>query len=107
MTAQLFDFPAQEDRPSLRLVWLKGFKYFWAEYPRKEKKVDAQRAWVQLCPRKETELRPLYKRIMALLECRVEGSWQGREKQHIMLPASFLRGESFDAEDVREAVLGE
>ena len=106
MTAQLFEFPTQEN-PSLRETWLKGFPSFWREYPRKEKKRDAEKAWLGLCPRQERELRPLYKRIMALLECRLEGSWQGREKKHILLPGTFLRSESFDAEDVREAVLGD
>lgn len=65
------------------------FCWFWSEYPRKEKKGDAYKAWLQT-----EKIRPAAEELMAKVisyadQCRY------KDKQYVMLPASWLRAWSW------------
>lgn len=67
-----------------------GFETFWAAYPRRDAKKDAQRAWNQIGPPDG----PLLATILGDLQTRV---WP-RERKYIPLPATYLRGERWNDE---------
>lgn len=69
------------------------FAQFYAEYPRKVGKKDAEKAWKAL---KVTQL--IGDHIHAVLEKRKREDWRGREVRFIPYPAHFLRAECFDDE---------
>ena len=61
------------------------FCWFWSEYPRKEKKGDAFKAW------KQTEsMRPPIEEIIAAVD-KYADQCRYRDRQFILLPASWLR----------------
>jgi len=77
------------------------FAEFYADYPRKVGKKDAEKAWKTL---KVTQL--IGDKIHALLEKRKREDWKGRDVKFIPYPAHFLRSEGFD-DDVEVHVKAE
>ena len=70
-----------------------GFEDFWQEYPRKQAKKDAFKAWCQVQPTRDTQVD-----ILAAL------NWQKHQRNwrenmlYIPMPASYLRGERWTDE---------
>lgn len=69
------------------------FSDFWAAYPRRRKKLDAEKAWKQAVKR---GVKP--EAIMASLELMLRTEWKRRKPEYLPYPASFLRGEAFEDE---------
>ena len=61
------------------------FVWFWSEYPRKEKKGDAFKAWQQT-----KNIRPPIEEIIAAVDAYAE-KCRFRDAQYVLLPASWLR----------------
>lgn len=87
-------------RPLLKLVVANRpeqtfSQHFWPNYPRKESKLDAQKAWVELDPNDS-----LVAEIVRTLE------WQGylwveverRQSNHMPLPGTYIRGRRWEDE---------
>ena len=71
---------------------LKGFANFWNAYPRKQKRIDAQKAWVQMA--KE---RPSTAEIVHAVNCQKKSTeWKKDKGQYIPHPATWLRGGCWD-----------
>ena len=66
-----------------------GFHNFWAAYPRRVNKRDAEKAWKQIQAEQQQAA------IMALLADRKINEWRGRRLDKVPYPATFLRGEDF------------
>jgi len=64
---------------------------FWATYPRKKGKVEAQKAWRKVKP-EEVEA------IIARIELNKLGEWQGKALQYIPYPATWLNGRRWEDE---------
>lgn len=63
------------------------FAWFWDAYPRKKKKLDAERAW-----RQTADLRPPIEALIAALDKQVaEYDWVGRGESYFPYPATWLR----------------
>lgn len=63
------------------------FLEFYDAYPRHEARDDAEKAW-----RQTATLRPPFAILMATVHRQKAHNFSGREKKHIPLPASWLRG---------------
>lgn len=72
------------------------FDRFWAQYPRRQKKKDARKAWEQIAPSSEL----VERMIAALVWQRVQPQWVKDGGAYIPLPASWLRAEQWDDEPV-------
>ena len=68
------------------------FLWFWSEYPRKEKKGDAYKAWNQT-----QGIRPVTEEVIAAV-CKYAEVSKFRDRQFILLPASWLRAWSWTDE---------
>ena len=75
---------------------LSDFELFWECYPRKRKKLDAQRAWVQT-----ERIRPAIEVIIAAVEALNKShEWhRDPEGRYIPYPASWLRDGQWDDEE--------
>ena len=71
-----------------------GFAAFWAAYPRKMKKQDAEKAWAQVLRR---DVDPAHVIAQAVAQA-ARWATEGRQAQYIPYPASWLRGGSYDDE---------
>lgn len=71
-----------------------GFQEFWDLYPRKEKKVDARKAWMSVTVQSSIQI-PV---LIEALKNQLEWNFHGRAYQYIPLPASWLRGERWNDE---------
>lgn len=68
------------------------FCWFWSEYPRKEKKGDAFKAW------KQTEnIRPQAEEVIAAVN-KYADKCRYKEMQYVMLPATWLRAWAWEDE---------
>jgi len=66
---------------------LSDFELFWEVYPRRQKKGDATKAWLQT-----ESIRPSIEEIIsAIHEQQKSVQWQKDGGQYIPLPASWLR----------------
>lgn len=72
-----------------------GFDIFWKEYPRKDGKQDAIKAWRSLNPGKQ-----LQDTIRKDVQRRIHegGSWFNTERRFIKMAASYLRGRRWEDE---------
>lgn len=61
------------------------FCWFWEEYPRKEKKGDAFKAW-----RQTESIRPAIEEVIAAVNKYAE-KCRYKETQYVLLPATWLR----------------
>jgi hypothetical protein len=68
------------------------FCWFWSEYPRKEKKGDAFKAWQQT-----KQIRPPVEEVIAAVD-RYAEACRFKDRQYVMLPASWLRAWSWEDE---------
>lgn len=66
-----------------------GFAAFWAPYPKHEAKKDAWKAWCQVQPSRETQM----KIHLALSWQKTQPDWVKAGGAYVPLPASYLRGE--------------
>lgn len=72
-----------------------GFEVFWSDYPRKEAKVDARKAW-----RQGKHTRATAHAIQDALQWQTQQkNWQ-ESKRYIPLPASYIRGERWKDEKI-------
>jgi hypothetical protein len=80
-------------RRRLRPEPAEGFAEFYAAYPRRQGRVDAERAWNALRPSPE-----LRAEILEAVERHKRSDWRGKERQYIPLPATFLNGRRWEDE---------
>jgi len=80
-----------------------GFKRFWELYPRKTAKNEARKAWMGLFPGADKDKMLERYTLVARLLAVHKREWLERDRRLIPYPATWLRRESFDAEDVAEA----
>jgi len=71
---------------------MEGFEEFWAAYPRREAKRDAQKAWQQM----NEDQRFAAKHAIGVHARYWDMS--GRERRYIPLPATWLRGQRWEDE---------
>lgn len=70
------------------------FIQFWIEYPRKEAKKDAEKAWDKINPAEE-----IFQEIMnGLRSAKGSRNWIKNDGEYIPLPATWLRGERWKDE---------
>ncbi len=102
-----FDLLPTPTQPTIADRWEQTFhQWFWLDYPRKEAKQRALKAYMNLMPKTQDQAAAMAKGICDLLEFRMK-QWEGRERNHIPLPASWLNSESFSPADVEESMLEE
>ncbi len=77
-----------------------AFDRFWHEYPRKQGKKDAFRAWLKVMPSAE-----LVDRMIANVEARCRSDWTKENMKFIPLAAGWLRGERWEDEVASEEVV--
>jgi len=78
------------------------FEKFWREYPRKQAKVDAERAFKSLNPSED-----LLAVIIADISSRKQSeAWLKDKGKYIPLPATYLRGKRWEDETKKEAPNG-
>ena len=82
--------PIQEEARQSSLP--EDFCWFWSEYPRKEKKGDAFKAW-----RQTESIRPSIEELIAAVDKYAE-KCRYKDKQYVMLPASYLRAWAWEDE---------
>jgi hypothetical protein len=88
MSARLVEL-IQKNSPQLQ-----GFDLFWEAYPRKQKKIDAQQAWLQM-----GKLRPPIEKILGAIETQKRSlQWVKDCGEYIPLPATWLRAGQWDDE---------
>lgn len=64
------------------------FALWWAAYPKKRAKLDAEKAW-----RQTRGQRPPLEQMLAMLELqRASRDWQRKDGEYIPHPATYLRG---------------
>ncbi len=71
-----------------------GFTAFYDDYPRHQKRVDAQRAWNALKP--DEELKMVIHE--AVLQVRHTDQWQREYGKYVPLPATYLRNRMWEDE---------
>ena len=64
------------------------FAEFYAAYPRKRNKPDAEKAWGKIPPM-------LHAEIMAAIEAQKANNWKGKAAQWIPYPGTWLRAEGW------------
>lgn len=75
-----------------------GFQAFYARYPLKKARKDAEKAWTQVKPTPETE-----EAIHAALDWQIP-YWQSMEWYTPPYPASYLRGERWTDEQPKTTI---
>lgn len=93
------EIPAKrvESKPELR-----GFDEFWAAYPKKRSRGDAEKAWQKLRPDKA-----LLAKILEAVEVAKTGDdWRKDNGQFIPYPASWLRSKGWEDEHGTPATAG-
>lgn len=71
-----------------------SFLHFWSAYPKKESKIDAEKAWKKLNPPKDL----LEKILLSVERSKLSASWMKENGQYIPLPATWLRGRRWEDE---------
>lgn len=89
----------EQNRTALARVEPDGFEAFWADYPKKKSRSDAERAWRKLAP--SPDLRQRIHDAIAAQRCSPQ--WLREGGQYIPYPASWLNGRRW--EDEVEAAL--
>jgi len=69
-----------------------GFDRFYAAYPRKRGKAEAQKAWTRRVKPEEVEA------IIARVELNKLGEWRRKDREYIPHPASWLNGRRWEDE---------
>jgi hypothetical protein len=73
---------------------MEDFDLFWANYPRKQKKWDARKAWAQTA-NDRPDMKTLIEAI--LKQCQTQ-QWMKDNGQYIPLPATWLRAGQWEDE---------
>lgn len=81
--------------PLKRTEYPEDFEEFWNAYPRRDKKKDAYKAWIQT-----SEIRPPQKDLMESVK---HYSGLGLDRKYTALPASWLRGERWEDDRDQDA----
>ncbi len=68
------------------------FEDFWASYPRRQKRKDAEAAWKRIDPRKRSAI------LKGVEAWKRSEQWNRDGGQYIPLPTSFLNGERWEDE---------
>lgn len=76
------------------------FGDFWKSYPRKQAKVEAEKAWKQIGGERFPYM------LGAIERARTTDDWRRNNGQYVPLPASYLRGKRFDDELDADATMG-
>ena len=89
--------PKEEPRnPFKNLTQQKRFDSFWAAYPKKRSKGQAERAWMKICPDEA-----LFKEIMSgLKKAKISHDWVKDGGQFIPYPATWLNAKGWEDEHV-------
>src|SRR5688572_14062117 len=77
------------------------FDDFWRAYPRKQARVEAEKAWRQIVGERYPYM------ILAIKRAKETDQWQRNSGQYIPMPASYLRGKRFDDELDGDLTMGE
>lgn len=73
--------------------WRESFPLFWEEYPKRQKRPDAERAWMRVPLREQGGM----DQILAGLErWKRSGQWARDDGQYIPLPATWLNARQYD-----------
>lgn len=88
-----FEAPKQPKRSKKPIEEPTGFTRFYTEYPKHEGRKPALMAWLKLNPSAE-----LAETIIAHVKRRKETVWRGKDKQFILLPATFLNEKRWEDE---------
>lgn len=88
-----FEAPKQPKRSKKPAEEPTGFTRFYTEYPKHEGRKPALMAWLKLNPSAE-----LAETIIAHVKRRKETVWCGKDKQFILLPATFLNEKRWEDE---------
>lgn len=85
----------KEEKKTIHSAGLdKSFRQFWSSYPRREAKINAQKAWEKIDPDMETVTR-----IINDVEARGRSEqWKKNGGQFIPLPATYLNGRRWEDE---------
>lgn len=88
-----FEAPKQPKRSKKPIEEPTVFTRFYTEYPKHEGRKPALMAWLKLNPSAE-----LAETIIAHVKRRKETVWRGKDKQFILLPATFLNEKRWEDE---------
>ena len=75
-----------------------AFEEFWANYPRKQNKITAQKIW------KREKLDKIAPQIIEDVKKRTEQYWKHKQKEHILLPSSYLNRQGWNDEIIPPAM---
>lgn len=78
-----------------------AFADFWKAYPRKQAKVEAEKAWRQIGGEQFPYM------LGAIEKSKKRDDWRRNNGQFIPLPASYLRGKRFDDELETDLTMGQ
>ena len=76
----------------------RGFEDFWKEYPKKQGKLNARKAWDKLCRSERVDEMFLTVLMQGLRDRKESRDWQKDNGQYIPLPASWLNGRRWEDE---------
>jgi len=93
--AQAGDEQPNPDAPKIT------FADFWRCYPRRQARVDAEKAWKQIGGERYPYM------LTAIERAKETDQWQRNNGQYIPMPASYLRGKRFDDELGDDVTMGE
>ena len=73
-------------------IYPEDFLWFWSEYPNKQNKLDALKAWQQTA-----DLRPPVEQVIAAIATQLRSyRWTKHGGEYIPYPASWLRAGGWD-----------
>jgi hypothetical protein len=81
-----------------RVLEIDHFDNFWNIFPRKQKKIDAQKIW------KRKKFNRIAVLILEDVQKRIKSEWMGIEKRFIPLPSTYLNGERWTDEVLERPV---
>jgi hypothetical protein len=89
--------PCRQPRPSRRCVSFPGFDQFWATYPKKRSKGQAERAFSKLAPDEQ-----LLATMLAMIErAKKSEGWTKENGRYIPHPATWLNAKGWE-DDIKE-----
>ena len=84
----------KNNKENLKNIYMCKFQAFYSKYPKKQKRLEAEKAFLKLKPDDE-----LFAAIMAALENQKQSDqWQRDNGQYIPLPSSWLNGRRWEDE---------
>jgi hypothetical protein len=90
--------PEVPPSPSTPPAWMSGFAEFWAAYPRKKEKGDAEKAWKkQGCAKIVTQI------LIAIRDAKISADWLKESGRFIPYPSKWLNRRGWEDELLRRA----